>query len=49
LHKHGTLDETAARARHYADKAKRALAAFPEAPVRAAMMEAVDFAVDRAY
>ena len=49
LHKHGALDATAARARHYADKAKRSLAAFPEAPVRDAMMEAVDFAVDRAH
>ncbi len=49
LHKHGTLDETAARARHYAEKAKRSLAAFPEIPVRDAMMEAVDFAVDRAH
>jgi octaprenyl-diphosphate synthase len=49
LHKYGALDETAARARHYAERAKRSLAAFPEAPVRDAMMEAVDFAVDRAY
>jgi len=49
LHKHGALDETAARARRYAEKAKRSLAGFPESPVRDAMMEAVDFAVDRAH
>jgi octaprenyl-diphosphate synthase len=49
LQKHGVLDETAARAREYAVRAKQALAAFPESEIRAAMMEAVDFAVDRAY
>lgn len=49
LRRHGTLDETAARARDYAEKAKRALDLFPESPIRAAMSEAVDFAVDRAY
>ena len=49
LQKHGVLDETAARARDYAVRAKQALAAFPESEIRAAMMEAVDFAVDRAY
>ena len=49
LQKHGVLDETAARARDYAVRAKQALAVFPESEFRAAMMEAVDFAVDRAY
>ncbi|UCH76049.1 MAG: polyprenyl synthetase family protein [Rhodospirillales bacterium] len=49
LRGHGALDETAARARTYAERAKRSLAAFPDMPIRAAMMEAVDFAVDRAY
>lgn len=49
LHKHRALDETAARARHYAGLAKRALLSFPEGPIRFAMAEAVDFAVDRAY
>jgi len=49
LQKHGVLDETAGRARDYAVRAKQALAAFPESEIRAAMMEAVDFAVDRAY
>ncbi|MEN8195603.1 MAG: polyprenyl synthetase family protein [Pseudomonadota bacterium] len=49
LQKHGVLDETAARARDYAVRAKQALTAFPESGIRAAMMEAVDFAVDRAY
>lgn len=49
LQKHGVLDETAARARDYAARAKQALAVFPDGEIRAAMMEAVDFAVDRAY
>lgn len=49
LQKHGVLDETAARARDYAVRAKQALSAFPDGEIRAAMMEAVDFAVDRAY
>ena len=49
LQKYGVLDETAARARDYAVRAKEALAVFPECDIRAAMMEAVDFAVDRAY
>lgn len=49
LQKHGVLDETASRARDYAVRAKQALAVFPESEIRAAMMEAVDFAVDRAY
>jgi len=49
LRRHGTLDETAARARDYADKAKRSLAIFPQTAIRAAMLEAADFAVCRAY
>lgn len=49
LHKHKALDETAARARHYAERAKRTLDTFPPLPVRDAMMEAADFAVDRAF
>jgi octaprenyl-diphosphate synthase len=37
------------RARDYAARAKQALTVFPDGEIRAAMMEAVDFAVDRAY
>jgi octaprenyl-diphosphate synthase len=49
LKKYGSLDETAARARKYAESAKQALTVFPESRIRAAMMEAVDFSVDRAF
>lgn len=46
---HGVLDETAARARDYAARAKQSLSGFPDNEFRKAMMEAADFAVDRAY
>lgn len=49
LQKHGTLEETAARARDFAGRAKQALACFPESRIRSAMLEAVDFSVDRAF
>jgi octaprenyl-diphosphate synthase len=49
MQKHGVLDETAARARDYAAGAKQSLAGFPDNEFRKAMMEAADFAVDRAY
>ena len=49
LQKHGVLDETAARARDYAARAKSALAVFPDSEIRDAMTEAVDFAVERAF
>jgi len=49
LQKHGVLDETARRARDYAARAKQALGVFPDSELRAALMEAADFAVDRAY
>lgn len=49
LQKHDALDETARRARDYANRAKAALEIFPDGEIRAAMTEAVDFAVERAY
>jgi octaprenyl-diphosphate synthase len=49
LNKHKALEETVARASRYGEAAHRALSVFPDTPVRAAMMEAVDFAVSRAY
>lgn len=49
MRKYRALDETAARARDYADRAKGALRSFPEGPIRSALAEAVDFAVERAY
>ena len=49
LRRHGTLEETVARARHYGEKAKAALSIFPEGPVRAALVDAVEFCVARAH
>ena len=43
------IEDTLARARHYGARAKEALADFAPSPARAAMMEAVEFAIARAY
>ena len=45
----GALDDTMERARHYGRRAIDALAVFPQGRARAAMTEAVEFAVARAY
>ena len=43
------LDDTIERARHYGRRAIDALAPFPAGRARAAMTEAVEFAVARAF
>jgi octaprenyl-diphosphate synthase len=45
----GALADTAARARHYAQRAIDALASFPAGQARSALIEAAQFAVSRAY
>ena len=45
----GALDDTMDRARHYGRRAIDALAPFPAGRAKAAMIEAVEFAVARAY
>jgi len=45
----GALADTAARARHYAQRAIDALARFPNGAAKAALVEAAQFAVARAY
>ena len=47
--KHGTLDDTLDRARHYGAKAKDALAIFPDNDARKALMGIVDFCIERGY
>jgi len=48
LHRrHRSLEDTAERARHYGAIAKDALEIFPATPMRAAMIEVVDFCVAR--
>lgn len=45
--KHRSLEDTVERARHYGTMAKDALGIFPASPLRAAMIEVVDFCVVR--
>jgi octaprenyl-diphosphate synthase len=47
LKKHRALEDTVERARHYAAIAKDALAIFPDAPLKTAMTEVVDFCISR--
>ncbi|MEY4269703.1 MAG: hypothetical protein RLZZ58_919, partial [Pseudomonadota bacterium] len=49
LRAHGAIDDTLARARHYGQRAVDALGIFGANQAKAAMTEAVSFAVARAY
>jgi octaprenyl-diphosphate synthase len=49
LEKHGTLKDTIERARHYGSMAKDALAIFDDCDAKTAMMDIVDFCIERAY
>jgi octaprenyl-diphosphate synthase len=49
MDRHNALTDTVERARHYGDIARDALAIFPDGDHKAALLEAVDFCVARAY
>ncbi|MDV2984745.1 UNVERIFIED_CONTAM: polyprenyl synthetase family protein [Methylobacteriaceae bacterium AG10] len=49
LHRHLALDDTIARARHYGDQARAALDSFPNGPMKAALLQVVDFCIARAH
>lgn len=49
LNKHDTLSATVERARHYGEMAKDALAIFNDNDAKAAMLDVVDFCIERAY
>ena len=49
LERHGALTDSLGRAARYADAARAALEVFPAAPAKAAMLDLVDFCVERAY
>jgi len=49
MKRHGTLDDTMERARHYAAIARGALAVFPQGTAKEALLGVVDFCVERAY
>ena len=49
LHKHETIADTLARARHYGQRAVDAIGGFRASQAKSALTEAVAFAVSRAY
>jgi octaprenyl-diphosphate synthase len=49
IERHKTVSDTFERARHYGAMARDALGLFPDTTLKAALLEAVDFAIDRAY
>jgi len=49
IDRHGALADTFERARHYGAMARDALGLFPDSALKAALLEAVDFAIDRAH
>lgn len=49
LQKHKALDDTVERARHYGAIARDALGLFPQSDYKAALLELVDFCIERAY
>ena len=49
VHSSRAIDDTIERARHYGRRAVDALAAFPSGKAKSALVEAVEFAVARAY
>lgn len=49
MEKHGSLTDTIARARHYGAIARDALGIFPDGPIKQAMIDVIDFCIERAY
>ena len=49
LVRHNAIEDTVKRAHHYGDMAKDALAIFPDCEVKKALIDIVDFSVNRAY
>jgi octaprenyl-diphosphate synthase len=49
LRQHGAIDDTIDRARHYGQRAIDAIAHFSNSEAKAALTEAVEFAISRAY
>jgi octaprenyl-diphosphate synthase len=49
MRRHRAIDDTIERARHYGAMARDALGLFRDSPLKSALLEAVDFAIDRAH
>jgi octaprenyl-diphosphate synthase len=49
MEKHQSLADTVKRARHYGSIARDALGIFPDSPAKSALVDIIDFCIDRAY
>ena len=49
MEKHGALKDTIDRARHYGAVARDALGLFPKSPAKSALLDLIDFSIERAY
>lgn len=49
LRSHHAIEDTVERARHYGSVARDALGAFPDSPHRSALVEVIDFCIERAH
>ncbi|MTJ81717.1 MAG: polyprenyl synthetase family protein [Telmatospirillum sp.] len=49
MEKHQSLADTVKRARHYGAIARDALGIFPESPAKAALVDIIDFCIERAF
>ncbi|MDQ0391640.1 polyprenyl synthetase family protein [Labrys monachus] len=49
IRRHHALEDTIERARHYGSMAKDALGLFADGPVKSALLDVVDFCIDRAH
>ena len=49
LEKHSALSDTVERARHYGAIARDALGVFPESDIKTALLDVIDFCIERAY
>ncbi len=49
MEKHGSLAATVARARHYGEIARDALGIFTDSPIKQAMIDVIDFCIERAF
>ena len=49
LDRHGALTDSLDRARRYGEDARNALAGFPDGPHKQALLDAVDFSIERAF
>ncbi|MCX5512334.1 polyprenyl synthetase [Kaistia algarum] len=49
LRAHDAIDDTVERARHFGSVSRDALAPLPDSPHKAALLEVVDFCIERAY